>query len=299
MDGIRNPYRAAVSKDIVDAILKVRANGEGTPSQYWSQGEQETRLQAAFDKWSAKGGVWSAAAASVRSFHSNRRLYGFSRAIQVHATQMGHIKKGCLSRNRQDISTDGSRIENLHKGWNYLQRTHASGLETFLALGHDFVLRRNIRIGYSHQDRTPFLASTHSSHHVRLVNYVASVWNSIINTGKIPTATQRPVLPEIDSGETFGLVESDAAVTFDGLFTIKAEDDDLALDLVEHVTVDDLDARHVLLDMHIDPALLEHPQTQPSASSTVNILPHIGGVQLEVRRKLFIIYAARSLTVLM
>ncbi|KAJ7659690.1 hypothetical protein DFH06DRAFT_935341, partial [Mycena polygramma] len=56
--------------------------------------------------------------------------------------QMQHVRKGCLARPREDISSDGSRIEGSHKEWNSIQRSFASGLEMQTALGHDFVLHR-------------------------------------------------------------------------------------------------------------------------------------------------------------
>ena len=64
INGTKNPYRKAVAKDIVDALLISRA-GDGKPAEYWSQEEQEARLQATYDKWLQAGGVWSAAATKV------------------------------------------------------------------------------------------------------------------------------------------------------------------------------------------------------------------------------------------
>jgi hypothetical protein len=68
VNGTKNPHRAEVASDITDAILKKRAaNGKG--AEYWSKEEQISKLEAAFEKWTRKGGVWSAAAAQVRVFH--------------------------------------------------------------------------------------------------------------------------------------------------------------------------------------------------------------------------------------
>ncbi|EGO25000.1 hypothetical protein SERLADRAFT_469050, partial [Serpula lacrymans var. lacrymans S7.9] len=94
-----------------------------------------------FEKWAEKGGVWSAAAS------------------KVHADQFAHIKKGCLMRVWQDIRSDRSRIEGLHKAWNGIMRSFASGLEMFLALGFDFVIHRNIRIRFRSQKPSKFLSS--------------------------------------------------------------------------------------------------------------------------------------------
>ena len=68
LNGTKNPYRNAVALDIKNAILKTRAE-KGTSATYWSQPEQEKRLEEAYQKWSRHGGVWSAAAAKV-SIHA-------------------------------------------------------------------------------------------------------------------------------------------------------------------------------------------------------------------------------------
>lgn len=64
LNGTKNPYRSAVGKDIRDAILKTPARN-GKHATYWKKDEQELRLQAAYEKWSKKGDVWSAAAPKV------------------------------------------------------------------------------------------------------------------------------------------------------------------------------------------------------------------------------------------
>ncbi|PIL31911.1 hypothetical protein GSI_06615 [Ganoderma sinense ZZ0214-1] len=120
-DGTKNPHRGEVARDIVDAILKAKS-ANGVPAIYHSQPEQERRLIKAFDKWQEHGGVWTAA------------------AVKVHAKQLAHVQKGCLARPRDDIATDGSRIEGSHKGWNSIMQSFPSGLEVMNALGHDHVL---------------------------------------------------------------------------------------------------------------------------------------------------------------
>jgi len=70
INGTKNPYRKAVAKDIVNALL-IRRAGDGKPAEYWSQEEQETHLQATYDKWLQVGGVWSAAATKVSPASSN------------------------------------------------------------------------------------------------------------------------------------------------------------------------------------------------------------------------------------
>ncbi|KAI0685123.1 hypothetical protein BC835DRAFT_1421556 [Cytidiella melzeri] len=123
--GVHNPHRAAVLRDIVDAILESPAE-DGRPAKWRQKEEQEIMLEAMYQKWLTCGKVWSEAAA------------------RAHAIQMGHVRKGCLSRPRSDIWSDGSRIEGSHKGWNSLQRANPSGYQTILFLASDHVLRRNI-----------------------------------------------------------------------------------------------------------------------------------------------------------
>jgi hypothetical protein len=64
VNGTKNVHRAEVASDITNAILKERA-GNGKGAEYWSKEEQTTKLEAAFEKWTKKGGVWSAAAAQA------------------------------------------------------------------------------------------------------------------------------------------------------------------------------------------------------------------------------------------
>ncbi|KAJ7124769.1 hypothetical protein C8R43DRAFT_1135450 [Mycena crocata] len=209
LNGVHNPHRSQVLKDIRDSILKVPSS-KGILAQYWTQAEQETRLAAAFDKWAVKG-VWSAAAQNI------------------HAAQMQHVRKGCLARPREDIASDGSRIEGSHKGWNSIQRSFASGLESQTAFGHDHVLRWNIRVELDGkaQSPSPFVQSTFGSHHISLVDHTAATWNNLLNTrGTSNALIPLPRLPDIKSGETFGLVHSPHTDSFGGLFTIKQDPDD-------------------------------------------------------------------------
>ena len=61
----KNPHQRSVGEDISGALIKTKAK-DGVPARYWSREEQEERLEAAYMKWVAVGGVWSAAAANVR-----------------------------------------------------------------------------------------------------------------------------------------------------------------------------------------------------------------------------------------
>ncbi|KAH9940973.1 hypothetical protein B0H21DRAFT_697284 [Amylocystis lapponica] len=242
INGTRNPLRSAVAQDLVDAILKSKADKHNLAT-YWSQAEQERRLSAAFEKWSSNGNVWAAAAA------------------KTHAEQLAHVRKGCLSRPRQDVRSDGSRIEGTHKGWNSLQRAYASGLSVMTALCHDYVLRRNIRVVF--RDNTPgpnpFVISTHGSHHIRLVDAVAKLWNLLLTKSKVKTPQGLHTLPElriIPSGEVFGITNASYATSYHNLVEIKDEPDD---ELVDLSMQDEAAMQLILQDMNIDPQLLLQP----------------------------------------
>lgn len=58
-----------MAHDIVDAILKQRAEGKKQKAQYWSREEQEQRLIEVYNRWSEKGDVWSAATSKVSLVH--------------------------------------------------------------------------------------------------------------------------------------------------------------------------------------------------------------------------------------
>ncbi|KAG2349497.1 hypothetical protein BDR05DRAFT_972519 [Suillus weaverae] len=185
LNSSRNPRQKEVVAEISACILKKHAQG-GTPAE----------LSETFEKWLIEGTVWSAGAC-----------------------------RGCLERPRQDICTDGSRIEGSHKGWNSLQRVHSSGITMFTTLCHDFVLRQNIHVASSHENKSDFLLSTYGSHHVHLVDGIAQLFNSLQCEGKSASSTHPlPELMQLSSMEHFGLVESTFASTFCGLLDIKTED---------------------------------------------------------------------------
>jgi len=64
LGGIHNPHRGVIAKEIVDAVLVRRADGN-SPAVYHTQAEQERRLRSMFEKWCSIEGVWSAAASKV------------------------------------------------------------------------------------------------------------------------------------------------------------------------------------------------------------------------------------------
>ncbi|EGO28269.1 hypothetical protein SERLADRAFT_405880 [Serpula lacrymans var. lacrymans S7.9] len=98
LNGIKNPLCSVVAQEVSNAVLKTEASKNGQMAEYRDKFEQEVLLQRMFEKWAEKGGVWSEAAS------------------KVHADQLAHVKKGCLSRMRQDIRSDGSQIEGSHNG---------------------------------------------------------------------------------------------------------------------------------------------------------------------------------------
>ncbi|KAJ7157749.1 hypothetical protein C8R46DRAFT_909000, partial [Mycena filopes] len=254
LNGTNNLHRAEVAADIRNAILKNSAS-KGVLAQYWDKHEQEAKMIAVYNKYSARGGVWSAAAHAV------------------HTAQLKHLRKGCLSRLDQTVASDGSRIEGSHKGWNSIQRASASGLELQSALSHDFVLRRNIRVafaktavpGNASSNLDTFLRSTFGSHHSRLVSRAASMFNDIIHIEATRSKTSasslslHPVLKHVASGETFGLVSSQHSDTFGGLLTIKDENTDGDDQLLNQALDSTTSAEEILGDLNIDPALLLQP----------------------------------------
>jgi hypothetical protein len=177
---------------------------------------------------------------------------------------MKHIQKGCLVRTRDDVRSDGSRIEGSHKGWNSLQRSFCSGLVMMNAQGHDHVLRRNIRIASAdnhnfHVD--PFIVSGHGSHHLTLVNSCARLWNAYVTRHHVGLGLSSPEFPDIPSGEHFGLVFSKSAKNLQ----VKAEEDEEVVilsseeaereDFREYLTALCLDPTTVITPLHAQPVV--------------------------------------------
>ncbi|KAI0673878.1 hypothetical protein C8Q78DRAFT_1186282 [Trametes maxima] len=248
LGGSGNQARPEISNDIVSAILKTRAD-KHNPAVYWPREEQEKRLEAAFQKWATQG-VWNAAAA------------------KTHKEQMKHVKRGCLTRPRNDVSSDGSQIEGSHRAWNGLQRSHASGLEMLTHLSHDHVLRRNHRIDMDSRAPMPFAITTYGSHHIRLVDHTAKLWNKLLQDKKhihlLAGLCASPMTRTVQSGESFGIVRSQFAAGYHYMIEVKEEDMDGLLDLSSQPPHH---ARRLLESINIDPALL----SQPLPSTTSNI----------------------------
>src|SRR5712672_716698 len=202
--------------------------------------------------------------------------------LQVRADQLRHVQNGCLSRKLCSLRADGSRIEGSHRHWNNLQRAYSSGIVVMQALAHDFVLRRNIRIGHTTCDDdnlSPpnlFLKSTYGSHHIHLVTRTAALWNALIGKKHVKATSQipRPELQVIHSGEAFGIAASDHATTLGGLVEIKEEPhnpDGLWDFLAEDDDDSDLDIDPILQDLDIDPMLLQisHHSTKGTTKDNV------------------------------
>ncbi|KAF8176924.1 hypothetical protein BJ912DRAFT_930520 [Pholiota molesta] len=271
-NGTKNPHRAEVLVDIRDAIIKTPAI-KNVPATYWTQPEQEANIIKAYDKWLKHGGIWTAASG------------------KVHSDQLEHVRRGCLSRPREDIAMDGSRIEGSHKAWNSLQRAQPSGIEVYAGLAHDFFLRRNIRVGSSRIknkrqiNSSDFVASTHSSHHVQLVNHIAKLFNSLYE--KEPTTSKNklhkyPTLPSVPVDEMIGLVRSEHTLTFGGLISIKEE----VPESETNILLDDLDSQIAEIDqarfnkmLGIDERLLSIQLGKPEVSITTTSSVSVSAVK--------------------
>ncbi|TFY52964.1 hypothetical protein EVG20_g10326 [Dentipellis fragilis] len=246
LGGTKNQHRAAVARDIVDAMLISRTS-KNEPAKYWSKEEQESRLQTMFEKWSAIGGVWSAASSDA------------------HAVQLQHVKLRCLACSRQDVRSDGSRIESTHEHWNSIQRSYACGVALLDGIGNDKCLPRDLQIAgtFSDADADPFIALTHGSHHVKLAQQISATWNMLLTKEKTPRVGDalepRAELRVIKSNETFGLVCSEYATTFGGLLEMKSEDfnDD---DIITSITNRELESDRIMQAMNIKPELASIPQ---------------------------------------
>lgn len=284
-------------RDVSDAILSEHAK-PGKPAKYRTREEQEVRLQAMFEKWQATGKVWSAAAMQVSRLTESTQYY--IQALipllidaQVHADQLRHVKKGCLTRAREDIAADGSRIEGSHKEWNTIQQHHASGIEMFKALAHDFVLRWNIRATMKAADaksapaNAKFILSTFGCHHLRLCNAVNLLFNTLVererSRGIEKTYHHRATFKTVNTGETFGLIVSANSITFNGLYQIK-EEPEVEEQLIQMIDEPDLglNADTVIpRPLKIEPALFSQrlisnvASSSQTASSTLAHLPPV------------------------
>jgi hypothetical protein len=259
MNGAKNPLRSTVLKDLYDSILLSRA-GKGTHAKYRNKEEQLKKLTDVYEKYAQIGTVWSAATSKVSILVCCDPA--LTTQIQAHAEQLKHVEGGCLIRKNQTIASDGSRIEGSHKGWNSIQRSFASGIEVFTALSHDHVLRRNIHVAFTRKTQTSFLESTNGSHHVDFVNYINCIWNKLVKADKTGKMTPLPELPDVKSGESFGLVNSRHVEAYTQLIKVQDEDGETVIPVNDPF---DDDSDEILENLHIDPSLRFQPAEPPSS----------------------------------
>lgn len=153
------------------------------------------------------------------------------------------------------------------------------------ALCHDFVLRKNCRIAHENKQASPFSMSTYGSHHVHLVSKIASTWNNLVQAPskqeKVATTpfALLPILRKVDSGEKFGLVQSDYTTSFKGLIEMKEEVKDEDLTNLSSVSEDGENSIYgsMLHDLtsSIDPKLLRQPEPHPSVSELTSNTRHL------------------------
>lgn len=247
-NGTKNPAYSAVSRDVSAAILQEPADDD-KPAIYWPKEEQIKRMEAVYAKYESQG-IWSAKARDVRTIIPSqpglRIILTQDFWLQTHREEMKHVRKGCLTRDRNDVKSDGSRIEGTHKAWNSLNRAFSSGLMMMVSMGHDFVLRRNVRLAFNGPSPSPFIASTFGSHHIGLVDNNARLWNHLREQASPELKellNELPRLPakEKESGEQFGLVleeGTEASKAFKKNF--KAEEDS-ELEIFEDDEVEGVD----------------------------------------------------------
>ena len=126
---------------------------------------------------------------------------------------MDHVRKGCLTRTRNGVKADGSRIECSHVGWNGLQRGHTLGIITMNALGHDHILRWNVARMSSAPEPSTFIKSCFGSSHIGLVDSNARTWNHLLEGTASLDHHRLPCLEPYPMRETFGVVESQHALS--------------------------------------------------------------------------------------
>jgi len=88
-------------------------------------------------------------------------------------------------------------------------QSFSSGLEVYTALVHDFVLHQNLQVAASHGYDTgvvgKFVALMDGCHHLSLVDAIGQLFNSIPRKSEGVAVITLPVLPRVNSRETFRL----------------------------------------------------------------------------------------------
>ena len=165
----------------------------------------------------------------------------------------------------QDVRFDGSRIEASHKGWVAIMHGMPSGIAVTVALAYDFVHCRNCHIDINNKTPHEFSKSLHGSHHTLLANETAHLWNALLEKEKTITLLPLPLLVEVNSGESFGLLEAKQPASFKGLLELKEEDKDGEVaELTKFdCQVDPEDIERMLSELNINPVLLNQPAMHP------------------------------------
>lgn len=146
------------------------------------------------------------------------------------------------------------------------------------ALCHDHVARYNIRRSTTaaaaeidiHEN---FEVSTYGSHHLRLVDRFATLWNTALgkpkNQSDITNLCPLPTFVNVDSKEQFGLVRSNHSTTFGGLLQMPKDEPKDEEDILAVIPDgDQLEIDSLLDDLKIDPILLSQPEKPLSRAST-------------------------------
>lgn len=204
-----------------------------------------------------------------------------------------------MARHRQDIASDGSRIEGSHKGWNSIQRAQPSGIEVYTALAHDFVLRRNLRVAFTHHPNpqfksaiSQFIAFTSGSHHLSLVTFLATSFNALRRREpeNVKNALRvLPLLPVVETQEEFGLVQSHHTESFGGLI-IKEELEDSGEAMLMELDqrADDASEQHIFNELGVDQDLLSIPEehtSQRRSTALVTAESEVGSISATARGK--------------
>ena len=141
-----------------------------------------------------------------------------------------------------------------------------------IGLTYDCYHRRNMRNAH-HLGKltTPFISATYGSHHIHLVNAIALLWGAAVNRPKVKLRQHnlplRPTLRLVESGETFGLVDSVEELALGSTINTKEEDSADEGLLTEYGTVSTADETELLdmlsgLGLDIQPTQLLHPLQQ-------------------------------------
>jgi hypothetical protein len=117
-----------------------------------------------------------------------------------------------------------------------------------------------------------FTISSYGTHHVRLVNHIARLWNALLAQEKLKGTGEDkleplPGLQDVRSGEQFGLIASNYTSSFKGLLEIKEECKEDEFDLA---SLDDSGATDLAQTLNIDPQLLQLPSKNHSTTISPN-----------------------------